>query len=248
MSLTRLSNNLRRSGATAVLVTAVTALAALLLLALASPAQAAAYRYWAYYTWTDGAWTFATAGPDQTDPADGAVEGWRFAITTEAGSPRVPRADGDFDAICSTTEAAAGKKRVAVVLDAGLADESPDGSQPPAARGACALVDDAASGAQVLAAVSTARVEGGLVCSLDDYPAQGCGEEVETEPPANPDAEVALAVPTDSTDGTDESGQADATPAEDADGAPWVGIALGGLLVAALAGAAYWTSRRGAHT
>ena len=240
MSRTRLSNNLRRSGTTAL----ISLLAMLLLVTLASPAQAAAYRYWAYYTWTDGAWTFATAGPDQTNPADGAVEGWRFAITTEAGSPRVPRADGDFDAICSTTEAAAGKKRVAVVLDAGLADESPDGAQPPGPRGGCALVDEAASGAQVLAAVSTARVEDGLVCSLDGYPASGCGEEVETEPPASPDAEVALALPQDS---TDESEQTDATPAEDAEGAPWAGIALGGLLVAALAGAAFWKSRSGAR-
>jgi len=241
MSLTRLSNNLRRSGTTAL----VSLLAVLLLVTLAGPAQAAAYRYWAYYTWTDGAWTFATAGPDQTNPADGAVEGWRFAITTEAGSPRVPRADGDFDAICATTEAAAGKKRVAVVLDAGLAEESPDGSQPPAARGACALVDEAASGAQVLAAVSTARVEGGLVCSLDDYPSEGCGEEVETEPPADPDAEVPLTLPQDE---SEQSEQADATPAGDDGGTPWSGIALGGLLVVALGGAAFWKSRSGART
>ncbi|MGH8970339.1 MAG: SCO2322 family protein, partial [Actinomycetes bacterium] len=71
----------------------------------ASPAQAASYRYWGYYTWTDGAWVFATKGPDQTKPADGAVEGWRFAVTSESGSPRVPRADGDFAAICAGTDA-----------------------------------------------------------------------------------------------------------------------------------------------
>ena len=235
-----MSTTVRRSGATALITSMIVgALAAVLMVTLAGPAQAAAYRYWGYYTWTDGAWAFATAGPDQTDPADGAVEGWRFAVTTESGSPRAPRADGDFAAICASTDAATGKKRVAVVLDAGLADDSPDGAEPPGARGACALVDQAASGAQVLAVVATARIEGGLVCSLDGYPAQGCGEEVETEPPAGPDAAVQLALP------QDDSEPADATPAED-DGAPWLGIALGGLLVAALGGAAVWRSRSGA--
>lgn len=230
---------LRRSGATAV---AVTVLATLFLFLQPGPAQAAAYRYWGYYTWTEGAWTFATTGPDETSPADGAVEGWRFAVTTESGSPRVPRATGDFDAICSASEPAAGKKRVAVVLDAGLPDDAPGGSQPPPARGACALVDESASGAQVLAAVATARIEGGLVCSIDGYPAQGCGQEVDAEPPASPDAPVSLALPEEASDdvATDGGG------AEDGDGGtPWAGIALGGLLVAALGGAAAWKSRSG---
>ncbi len=231
----------RRSGS----ILVVNVLAAMFVAVLAGPAQAASYRYWGYYTWTDSAWTFATKGPDQTAPADGAVEGWRFAVTTEAGSPRVPRADGDFDAICSSTEPTAGKKRVAVVIDAGLPEDAPEGAQPPAPRGACALVDESASGAQVLASVATARIENNLVCSLDGYPAQGCGEPVEFEPPATPDAQVALALPAQESDGArnDAEGISD-----DGEGAPWLGIGLGALLIAFIAGAAAWKARSGARS
>jgi hypothetical protein len=221
----------------------VSALAALFLSLLSAPAEAASYRYWGYYTWTDGAWAFATKGPDQTAPADGAVEGWRFAISAESGEPRVPRADGDFDAICAPTDPAAGKKRVAVVLDAGPEDDVPAGATPPKPRGACALVDESASGAEVLAAVATTRVENGLVCAIDAYPAQGCGEPVDIEPPSSPDAQVALALPqaeeTPTTDASDDGG--------DDDGTPWLPIAIGAVIVAGLAGAAAYKARSGAR-
>ncbi len=232
----------RRSGS----ILLVSVLAALFLSLLAGPAQAASYRYWGYYTWADGAWTFASKGPDQTKPADGAVEGWRFAVTTEAGSPRVPRAAGEFEAICASTEAETGKKRVAVVVDAGLPEDAPEGATPPAPRGACALVDESASGAQVLAEAATARVENNLVCAIDDYPAQGCGQAVDIVPPATPDAQVSLALP-EATSDVSTTTAADSSGADD-DGTPWLPIALGAALIAALAGAAAYKSRSGART
>jgi hypothetical protein len=222
----------------------VSVLAALFLSLLSGPAQAASYRYWGYYTWTDGAWAFATKGPDQTAPADGAVEGWRFAITAESGAPRVPRADGDFDAICTSTEPAAGKKRVAVVIDGGTTDDAPEGATPPDPRGACALVNESASGAEVLAAVATARVEKGLVCAIDAYPAQGCGDPVDIVPPTAADPTVALALPkAEETATTKASNDGN----DDDDGTPWLPIAIGAVLVAALAGAAAYKSRSGAR-
>ena len=233
----------RRSGSTLL----VSVLAALFLALLAGPAQGASYRYWGYYTWTDGAWTFASTGPDQTKPADGAIEGWRFAVTTESGSPRVPRAAGDFEAICASTEAEIGKKRVAVVVDAGLPDDAPEGATPPAPRGACALVDEAASGAQVLAEVATARVENNLICAIDGYPAQGCGEEVDLEPPATPDAQVALELPATET-ATPATTSAASSGGDDDDGTPWLPIAIGGVLIAAVAGAAAYKSRSGTRS
>jgi hypothetical protein len=238
----------RRSGAAAL----VCVVAALTLVLPAPAAQAAAYRYWGYYTWTDGAWTFAQTGPDQSEPADGSVEGWRFAVTTEAGSPRVPRADGDFDAICAGTAAAEGRKRVAVVVDAGLPSDAPEGATPPEPRGACASVPEAASGAEVLAAVATARVEGALVCAVDGYPETGCGEEVDIEPPAGPDPEVTLALPA-SAEQEDEAaagnGAADEAAAEDDDGGtPWPGIAVAVIAVALLGGAAAWRLRSGSRS
>jgi len=232
--------------------TAATALLALLtstaLLLTAAPADAAAFRYWGYYTWSDGAWTFAQTGPDQSEPADGSVEGWRFAVTTESGSPRVPRADGDFDAICAGTDAADGRKRVAVVLDAGLPTDAPEGSTPPEPRGACASVPESASGAEVLAAVADTRVEGALVCAIDGYPATGCGEEVDLEPPATPDAQVDLALPAPRPTPTPTTDGDAAAPDDGEDGTPWWAVALGAAVVAAVGGAAAWRLRRGGQS
>src|SRR6266498_1726469 len=76
----------------------------------AGPAQAAAFRYWGYFSWQAGKWEFSQVGADQTKPADGGVEGWRFAISPAEGSPRVPRTTGDFSAICGSTPVVGGKK------------------------------------------------------------------------------------------------------------------------------------------
>ena len=72
--------------------------------AVAAPAQAAAYRYWGYFHLTKGAWAFAATGPAQIVPADGAVDGWRFAVADES-SIRTPRATPTFAALCSSTAA-----------------------------------------------------------------------------------------------------------------------------------------------
>jgi hypothetical protein len=234
-----------RPGLRAAALIAVPVIAALALIVTAQSAMAASYRYWGYYSWTNGNWAFETKGPDATKPADGAVEGWRFAVTAESGSPRVPRADGDFAAICAQTKPAAGKKRVAVVLDPGVPADAPSGAQPQAPHGECALVDVSASGAQVLAAVTPARVEKGLVCGIAGYPATGCGDQVDQQPPATPDATVALALPK----ARPAAGNATAKAAKDAGdgGPPWTGIAIGVAVVAALGTAAVVRARGGAR-
>jgi hypothetical protein len=234
-----------RPGLRATALVAVPVIAALALIVTAQSAFAASYRYWGYYTWTDGSWAFATRGPDQTRPADGAVEGWRFAVTAESGSPRVPRAAGDFAAICAQTAPAAGKKRVAVVLDPGLAADAPSGARPQAPRGECALVDVAASGAQVLAAVAPTRVEKGLVCGVAGYPATGCGTQVEQQPPAAPDPTVTLALPAAEPTAADATAKAAADTGDG--GPPWTGIVIGVAVVAALGTAALVRSRGGAR-
>ena len=158
------------------------ALAALTLgLLTASPAQAANYQYWGYYQLANGAWTFAQKGPAETTPAEGSVEGWRWAITEESGTPpRNPRVTPAFDDVCGSAAAESGKKRVAVVIDYGR-DVDGDGATPPKPVTKCATVPTAATGAEVLAAVATVRNgDGGLVCGIDNYPASGCGGQVAT--------------------------------------------------------------------
>ena len=66
----------------------------------APPAAAASYQYWGYYQLTDATWRFSQKGPAETNPADGSVEGWRWAITEESGTPpRNPRVTPTFDEV-----------------------------------------------------------------------------------------------------------------------------------------------------
>lgn len=197
-------------------------------------ADAAAFRYWGFYQWTDGHWAFATKGPDSVVPKDGAVDGWRYAVAGEKTPPRLPRAAGRFDRICASTPAKSGSKRVAVVLDYGLGAEAPGGAEPPAPRGACARVPTDATSGEVLAEVAKTRLQKGMVCGIDGYPATGCSEAVKTDPTvSSPEPTVALSLPT-------AGDQADRPAADQTgDGAlqPWtigVLVVVAGLLVAGL--------------
>ncbi|HWI33432.1 MAG TPA: SCO2322 family protein [Lapillicoccus sp.] len=158
-----------------------TVLALVIGLLTAAPASAASYQYWGYYQLTDGAWTFSQKGAAETNPTDGSVEGWRWAITEESGTPpRNPRVTPTFDEVCGSAAAESGKKRVGVVLDYGR-DVDGDGTRPPDPVAECAVVPTAATGAEVLAAVATVRTgDAGLVCGIDNYPASGCGGPVAT--------------------------------------------------------------------
>ncbi|TDD60768.1 hypothetical protein E1263_09980 [Kribbella antibiotica] len=152
-----------------------------LLLAGTAATQAHAedgFRFWGYYQWTSPSWAFAQKGPDGVVPADGSVEGWRYAVG--GAKPRVPRAKGDFEAICRDVPAEAGKKRVAVVVDPGTADDEPTGDRAGEATGTCVVTDPKSNGAQVLSAVGPTRLEKGLTCGIKGYPVKGCGEPVKS--------------------------------------------------------------------
>jgi hypothetical protein len=235
-------------------VVAVPSLVAAVLLALvaavvapAAPASAAAYRYWGYFQLQDATWAFASKGPDQLTPADGAVEGWRFAVAGETDA-RLPRATATFADLCGDTAAQDGKKRVGVVIDYGRTADSEDGKEPPAPVGKCAVVDTKATGAEVLAAVASVRAEAGLVCGIDDQPATGCGGEVkEVSPEAKAtDTPVPLAAATPTA--TAEAGRAPAVDTGGEDGTSaltYAGLALGLAAIALAIGAA--ARRRRGH-
>ena len=155
-----------------------TLLGAGLLTALAPSADAATYRYWGYYQLKDGKWAFSPKGANQTTPADGSVEGWRFAVAGETDS-RMPRGTVTFDQVCGSTDATDGTKRVAVVLDYGRPADAESGT-PPKPVAECAQVPTNATGEAVLAEVASVRKEKSLVCGIDSWPASGCGGEVKT--------------------------------------------------------------------
>jgi hypothetical protein len=202
----------------------------------AAPAHAATYQYWGYYQLTNGAWTFAQKGPAETAPADGSVEGWRWAITEESGTPpRTPRVAPTFEQVCDATDAQSGMKRVAVVLDYGRAVDGDGTSTPPDAAADCAVVPTGATGAEVLAAVAAVRNgDGGLVCGVNGYPATGCGGAVAslTDEQKAADTPVTLAA-TASASATDQTQPGSTTPGA----TPFSAKETAGPLVAPASGA-----------
>lgn len=164
-------------------------LAAVLFGALAllpAPAAGTAYRYWTYWTSSGSTWTFSQVGPASSVPKDGAVEGWRFALSTgtrgQGAQPRIQPADA-FDQFCGTEHAPAGMKRVAVVFDFGVEADAPNGQSPPQPRGTCVQIDKGATGGEILARAADVRVEDGLVCAIGGYPAGECAPAVASPTP-----------------------------------------------------------------
>ena len=210
-------------------------LTALLLGGTAGAASAAdGYRYWGYYHVKDGDFAFATTGPAGYTPKDGDTEAYRFGASTQSQGikPRADLSKVDFATVCADTKAAAGKKRVAVLIDYGTAADA-DGATVPKPRAACAQVAENANGQQVLAAVTKIRSSKGMVCAIDGYPATGCGDPVKNVTVPAKEAPVAFALPSSGTQDSSGSGSSN-------------GLLVGGavVVVLVLGGGAFLISRR----
>ncbi|MER5860809.1 SCO2322 family protein [Streptomyces sp. NPDC059688] len=202
--------------------------AALVLLLPATAAHATGYRYWSFWERSGGHWTYATQGPSMVRPDDGAVQGFRFAVSADSADATRPRGTADFTTICADTPAKAGTKRVALVLDFGTAADAPSGERPPARRTACArLAPDATSADAVAAVAKPLRYDtNALLCAIAGYPRQGCGEQVSAD--REPEAAAPGGHGADGGSG----------------GGPSLGLPVGVGVVAVLAGAAVWQARR----
>jgi hypothetical protein len=209
-------------------------LAAFTVAALAGPAHAEdGYRYWHYFHLEGDTWTFSEVGAADYTPEDGTVEGFRFGTSTMS-QPIEPRADlgeVDFDTVCADTEAADDEKRVAVLIDYGV-DEGQ--GTPPEPRAECAVAAADATTQQFLDQVAEVRVEGGMTCALDGYPASGCGDPVADADVPTDEEPVAFALPADADE--DESGTSGAADESSAINTPLlVTIAVVVVLVVAAA-------------
>ncbi|WP_374986883.1 SCO2322 family protein [Streptomyces fradiae] len=229
--------------------------------AAAGTAHAAGYRYWSF--WEGGAdgksatWAYATQGPATLRPADGAVNGYRFAVSTDSADADRPRHAPDFAAICAGTPAAPGTKRVALVVDFGVPADAPAGEAPPGPRTACARVAPDATAAEALAAVAAPLRYNSqaLLCGISGYPRQGCGEQVDTaaRPPSSPPdpaspapgatAGAGTAAGADTTAGPGATAGPDSAAAS-GDQGPSLGLYAGAGAVVALGAAALVRARR----
>ncbi|MFF5011825.1 SCO2322 family protein [Streptomyces sp. NPDC001165] len=201
--------------------------AALVLLAGAAQAHATGYRYWSFWERDGGRWTYATQGPSTARPDDGAIQGFRFAVSEDSADASRPRGTADFATICAGTPAKPGTKRVALVIDFGTPADAPSGETPPTRRTACARVSPDATTAEALAATAKPlRYDtNALLCAIAGYPHKGCGEQV-------------------SADGTEKKPTAAEEKPRQKDSGPSLGLPIGVGAVVLLAGAAVWQARR----
>ncbi|MEV6651067.1 SCO2322 family protein [Streptomyces sp. NPDC051219] len=207
----------------------VLALGTLVTVLGAGPAQAAGYRYWSFWDRDGVAWKYAAQGPSLARPADGDVQGFRFSVSEDSQDSAKPRGAADFEAICGSTPARDGRKRVALVIDFGKRGDAPGGETPPATRTECAQVGVEATSAEALAAVAKPLRYNGdaLLCAIAGYPKTGCGERVSGGTPKS-----------------SPSAAPSASPAGASDGGPSAGLVAGIAAVLGLGAAGAWQARR----
>lgn len=229
-----------RGPAVLLLVAAVTALGA-------GPAQAEGYRYWSFWQRDGGSWSYATEGPATARPADGDVEGFRFSVSVNTQDAAKPRGTAGFDEICAGIPAEDGRKRVALLLDFGTAEDAPDGERPPEPRTECASVpEDATSGEALAAVAKPLRYNtSALLCAIAGYPERGCGEQVSgdagaADGGADPSGGSGSDGSDDGRSGDDRAGE----PAGGDGGGSSTGLYAGAAAVAVLAAGAAWQARR----
>lgn len=230
---------MRRAGRAALLVV----LGAVLAVLGTGTAQAAGYRYWSFWEGSGSGWAYATQGPSLVRPDDGAVQGFRFAVSADSQDAAKPRRSPDFAKICADTPAKGGSKRVALVIDPGTAADAPDGATPPALRTACAQVPEDASSAEALASVAKPLRYGSdaLLCAISGYPASGCGEQVAENGQADStrEATAEASAPTSAGVATGDDGSDGGGPSAG------VLVGIGAVLLLGIAAVAQARRRRG---
>ncbi len=150
------------------------------------------YRYWGYFQASSGAttWTAAMTGPS-VEVKDGDVEGWTFTASGTDIPATAPMMDPDFAALCGEVSQVAGKVRVGLVVDFGVAQIAPAGETPREFFSDCVVVPEGSVGLDVLEAVLDVRAaESGLICAIAGYPAEECGAEIDMSILSDPVADV----------------------------------------------------------
>ena len=129
-----------------------------------------------------------------------------------------------------------GKKRVAVVVDAGLPEEAPPGQTPPEPVTQCVTADEDATGYAVLRSFADVRTEGGLVCGISGYPEGECAPVVDDVVAS--DTPIVTHASSDAS--TVTSQEAAPSAATSSAGGPWVTAAVLSVIVVGIA----WLLRR----
>jgi hypothetical protein len=203
------------------------------------------YKYWNYFHVTDGKYVFAQTGPADYTPKDGAVEAYRYGLssTAEGLQPRTDATTYTVEDICAGTKAAEGEKLVGVLIDYGTPADA-EGGTPPEPRAACAAVPTSANGQQVLDAVADVRLDKSLTCGIDGYPVKGCSVTVKNPPAAATEQTVDFALPkTAADDASTATASSDEAASDSSGDFPWTLVVVV-LVVALLAAGGLVLARR----
>ena len=204
----------------------------------AGTAQAAdGYKYWNYFHVQGSKFVFASTGASEYTPKDGAVEAYRYGLSSTAAglAPRTDPTTYTFDDLCAGTKPKSGEKRVGVLLDYGTSKDAAGGQQPPKPRGACAAVPTNANGQQVLGAVADVRTEKSLTCGIDGYPVKTCSVTVKNPPAAAKEQNVSFAMPKQA-EKSGSSSKPASSGSDDGGGFPWALVVVVVLVVVLAAG------------
>lgn len=238
-----------RAGRALLALLLLPALTGLLLAAGTGTANAAdGYKYWNYFHVQGQKFVFAKTGAADYTPKDGAVEAYRYGLSSTAAglAPRTGPTTYTFDDLCGATKPKSGEKRVGVLLDYGTSTDAAAGEQPPKPRGACAAVPTDANGQQVLGAVADVRTQKSLTCGIDGYPVKTCSVTVKNPPAAAKQQDVGFTMPKQAAK-SGSSSQPASSGSDDGGGFPWALVVVV-VLVVVLAAGGFALARRNRTT
>ncbi len=150
--------------------------------AISTPADAAekGWRYWGYFQTPPHStqWITAMTGPTTT-LRDGAIEGWKFTLSSNSIAAKPPTTSPRFAKICSGVTREDGVIRVGLIVDFGSSLISPRGEKPRTTIVRCVKISEGSTGLDVLQQELKVRQSSqGFICALNQYPAQECSAEI----------------------------------------------------------------------
>lgn len=224
-----------RTGSVRLIALAVAVGAALTALTAfgAAPAQAAGYRYWSFWDRSGSGWQYATQGPSTARPADGDVQGFRFAVSADSQDASKPRVPARGTPSPSTASAPKPRPRAAPSESRWSSTSvrwptHRTARSHAAERTVCARVGGDATSAEALAAVARPLRYNSeaLLCSIAGFPRTGCGEQVSQTQKGGGHEQQAYSAP------------------QDDSGGPSAGLVGGIAAVVVLGAAGVWQARR----
>ncbi|MGH1552802.1 SCO2322 family protein [Streptomyces sp. L7] len=140
-------------------------------------------RYWSFWDRTGTHWTYATQGPSTARPADGDIQGFRFAVSEDSADAK-PRARPPTSRPSAPTPRPWKGKSASPSSSTSVRRPTPRPTKPhpPPAPPAPTVSPDATTAEALASVAKPLRYDtNALLCAIGGYPEQGCGEQITAE-------------------------------------------------------------------